>query len=125
MFFDSPAIIWQARQKRGDCLKGNMRTCEQIRAACVIARVQKSEELGTKAVWTASDHRKMVATVLLELQPNTEESMVATLLAVDNHSAFAQKLESQFLGTGHFVRGEAKTKTLDQVMAELQAQAKG
>lgn len=100
-----------------------MRTPEQIRAAAVIVRVTKSEELGNKATWSAANHRHMVAQVLLEIAPKSEEAMVATLLVVDNHSAFAQKLESQFLGTGHFMRGEAKSKSLAEVMAELAAQA--
>ena len=98
----------------------------QIKAACVKSRLEKSIALGTKASWSAADHRRMLATVVFsaEPRPTTVEGMIALLEGVDNHSAFAQSLEKQFLGTGHFMRGaERKGKELDQLMAELSAQA--
>jgi hypothetical protein len=98
----------------------------QIKAACVKNRLSRSIEMGTKASWSASDHRRMLATVIhtAEPKPTTLEEMIAMLEGIDNHSAFSQSLEKQFLGTGHFMRGaEKKGKELDQLMAELSAQA--
>lgn len=102
-----------------------MRTYQQIMASAVKSRVEKSIALGAKATWSAKDHREAVALCIIEIAPADLTAMVELLSKIDNHSGWTQKLEAQFLGTGHFMRGEAKTKSLEDVMKDLAAQAAG
>lgn len=85
-------------------------------------RVEKSINLGSKATWSAGDHKEMIATVLelAAAQSPGHAEWLEIAGMVYNHSAHAQKLEKQFAGTGHFQRASKDARSLDDIMKELE-----
>lgn len=97
-------------------------------AAAVKARVEKSTALGTKASWSMSDHLDVATRVVMKevgIDENDAEvfgSLREVVQATYNHSAFAQRLEKAFAGTGHFQRDARSPKTVDDVLKNLAAE---
>ena len=99
---------------------------EELFSAAVKAKVEKSTALGTKATWSNDDQMQVAAQALYKATEEfkgEEGPDVALLVEVCkktyNHSAFAQKLEKAFTGTGHFQREGKKKVEYADYMSEL------
>ena len=87
-------------------------------AAAVKAKVERSNSLGTKATWSMSDHLNVAAQCMASEASLPSPDFRDVCQQTYNHSAFAQKLAKAFAGSGHFQR-DGKPRDSDDYMARL------
>lgn len=100
---------------------------QKVFAGLVLAKMQKSEAIGSKASWGQQDHLVAMAACLeaADIPSGTLPSVVfrEVLADVYNTSAFCQYLEEKFEKSGHFQREKkGKVKSTDSFMEELDRQ---
>lgn len=85
---------------------------EKMLAQAAVAKVKKSEEIGTKATWSMGDQAKLAGEVFAEAFGIDADEAEQVFQMVYNHSGTSQKLGKAFEKTGHFQRESREKKVM-------------
>lgn len=100
---------------------------QKVFAGLVLAKIRKSEAIGSKASWGQQDQLSAMADCLdaADIPPGAKPAIYFRDILADtyNTSAWCQYLEEKFAASGHFQREKkGKVKTTDFFMEELDRQ---